>query len=533
MSKLCIVWFRKDLRIIDNPALNAAINAGYQILPVFIDYSAGAALNIFKHYALLKLSQDLDHKLIICKGNPQELLRTLIAQTRASAIYWNRLYEPDSISRNIEIKKQFSDLDIKSFNSSLLLEPWEVTKLEQQNDTQLGPYNTKNPNLKDSHYKVFTAYYKRHQAKFSELNLKAKLLSKKTSASIKNSTCDLSELLARNPQELNSQKPELQLLKLEELELLPKIQWQKGIEEFWGISKTTGISDPQKQITNFCTQKVEQYPDLRNRPDLDGISKLSPYLALGVVSPQMIYAELFNPSINLQSRSKILKSETSLKNTINLNTTSRDEYLRQLGWRDFAYHLLYYTPSMINEAQNPKFKNFPWQNSPSLLSAWQKGLTGYPIVDAGMRELWHTGWMHNRVRMIVASFLVKDLLIDWRKGAEWFWETLVDADLANNTMGWQWCAGCGVDAAPYFRIFNPVLQGEKFDPDGNYVRHWIPELSKLPNKWIHQPFNAPALILNEAGVKLGDNYPQPIIDHKYARDRALSIYQSLASKTQP
>ena len=170
---------------------------------------------------------------------------------------------------------------------------------------------------------------------------------------------------------------------------------------------------------------------------------------------------------------------------------------------------------------------FPGNRTESNLRAWQRGRTGYPIVDAGMRELWHTGWMHNRVRMIVASFLVKDLLIPWQEGAAWFWDTLVDADLANNTLGWQWTAGCGADAAPYFRIFNPVTQGEKFDPQGDYVRHWVPELNKLPSEWVHKPWEAPARLLADAGIELGSTYPLPIVDHREARSRALEALQRI------
>ena len=203
--------------------------------------------------------------------------------------------------------------------------------------------------------------------------------------------------------------------------------------------------------------------------------------------------------------------------------------MRELGWREFAHYLLYYFPQTIEKPLRPEFNKFPWSNNKKYLKAWQNGLTGYPIVDAGMRELWHTGWMHNRVRMIVASFLVKDLLIPWQEGAKWFWDTLVDADLASNTLGWQWTAGCGADAAPYFRIFNPILQGEKFDPDGTYVRRWVPELKKLSTKYIHSPWLAPTDQLASAGIKLGHTYPHPILDHNIARKRALAAFESIKS----
>ena len=197
-------------------------------------------------------------------------------------------------------------------------------------------------------------------------------------------------------------------------------------------------------------------------------------------------------------------------------------YSSELGWREFAHHLLFHFPHTPEQPLREEFAAFPWKPNRKNLRAWQRGRTGYPIVDAGMRELWQTGWMHNRVRMVVASFLVKDLLIPWQAGAAWFWDTLVDADLANNTLGWQWTAGCGADAAPYFRIFNPVSQGEKFDPNGEYVRRCIPELNELPTEWIHKPWEAPPRVLADAGIELGTNYPQRIVDHGEARSRALA-----------
>ena len=208
-------------------------------------------------------------------------------------------------------------------------------------------------------------------------------------------------------------------------------------------------------------------------------------------------------------------------------TWRSSHFLSEVGWREFAYHLLYHFPQTPEKPLRADYERFPWQPDAGLLRAWQRGRTGYPIVDAGLRELWTTGWMHNRVRMIAASFLVKDLLQPWQDGARWFWDTLVDADLAANTLGWQWTAGCGADAAPFFRIFNPVLQGQKFDPAGVYVRHWVPELARLPDEWLHQPWEAPAAVLAAADVRLGDNYPRPLVDHNAARDIALAALQSL------
>jgi deoxyribodipyrimidine photo-lyase len=265
-------------------------------------------------------------------------------------------------------------------------------------------------------------------------------------------------------------------------------------------------------LYKFLNEGLSNYSQGRDRPALSDVSRLSPYLHFGEISPRTVWHAVRERCL--------LDKKTS---------TEAACYLRELGWREFANYLLYYFPETTDKPLREEFNKFPWSKNQTYLKAWQRGKTGYPIVDAGMRELWHTGWMHNRVRMIVASFLVKDLLIPWQEGAKWFWDTLVDADLANNTLGWQWSAGCGADAAPYFRIFNPVLQGEKFDPGGTYVRLWVPELKKLPTKWIHQPWLAPQEDLATAAVKLDYNYPRPIVDHKIARQRALSAFSSIKS----
>ena len=229
---------------------------------------------------------------------------------------------------------------------------------------------------------------------------------------------------------------------------------------------------------------------------------MSPHLHFGEVSPRQIASAL-----------RQVRGEGA------------SSFLRELGWREFSHHLLYHFPHLDQHPLREQFASFPWCEDRDGLRAWQIGQTGYPLVDAGMRQLWQTGWMHNRVRMVVGSFLVKDLLIDWRRGAEWFWDTLVDADLANNSMGWQWVAGCGADAAPFFRIFNPISQGEKFDQEGAYVRRWVPELAQVPSRYIHAPWRAPDHVLRTAGVTLGSDYPEPIVDHAFARQRALDALQ--------
>lgn len=280
-------------------------------------------------------------------------------------------------------------------------------------------------------------------------------------------------------------------LSLNDLNLLPKVHWDKNMMQDW-------VPGEKGAFMRLKAFDVLEYASRRDIPSLEeGVSHFSPHLHFGEISPFQIW-----------------------------QTFDNEIFRRQLIWREFASYLLYHFPYIVDRPFKEKFNDFPWQTK--YLKQWQKGLTGYPIVDAGMRQLWNTGWMHNRVRMIVGSFLVKDLLISWKKGAEWFWETLVDADLANNTLGWQWVGGMGADAAPYFRIFNPILQGEKFDPDGLYIRKFLPELKELSNKWIHRPFEASENELKQAGIILGKTYPYPIVDHSQARLNALNVYKSIA-----
>ena len=269
-----------------------------------------------------------------------------------------------------------------------------------------------------------------------------------------------------------------------------------------------------KELGRFLKEALSGYPDGRNRPDRPGTSRLSPHLHFGEISVRQIWSAL-------RGRGR------ARENTPSASAEAICVFASELGWREFAHQLLFHYPHTPEQPLRKEFADFPWKSDRTMLRAWQRGQTGYPLVDAGMRELWHTGWMHNRVRMVVASFLVKDLLIPWQEGAAWFWGTLVDADLANNTLGWQWTAGCGADAAPYFRIFNPVSQGEKFDPEGAYVRRWVPEIASLPTEWIHKPWEAPAGALVQAGVELGTTYPRPILDHREARRRALETLQQI------
>jgi deoxyribodipyrimidine photo-lyase len=293
-------------------------------------------------------------------------------------------------------------------------------------------------------------------------------------------------------------------LALADFELEPEIDWAEGMREMW----KPGESGAVKQIESFLETAIATYATGRDRPDHSGTSRLSPHLHFGEASVRQVWHRAGEHSDN----------------------DATAGYLRQIGWREFSHHLMFHFPHTPQHPLHQEFRFFPWRFDADAFRAWTRGQTGYPLVDAGMRELWHTGWMHNRVRMLVASFLVKHLMISWEEGARWFWDTLVDADLANNTMGWQWTSGCGADAAPYFRIFNPVAQGEKFDPEGAYVRRWVPELSKLSKLWIHKPWKAPAAVLSNAKVQLGRDYPWPIVDHGVARARALAALAAMKAR---
>lgn len=470
MSSPTIVWFRRDLRLDDHEALCAAIERGGLVIPVFIwapdeeaPWAPGAASRWWLHESLRafdKSLRSLGSQLIIRAGQSLETLLDLVNETGATAVYWSRLYEPALIARDKQIKAELRarGLEAKSFNASLLHEPWTI-------QTASG-----NP------YQVFTPFYRACQG-----------------------IGDPSTPLTA-PQSLPPVPQSVRSLRVEELNLLPKIPWYDGMAEAW----RPGEEGAWKRLETF-EPKAPAYKADRDRPDLESTSRLSPHLHFGEISPRRIWWA-------------IRKAYPG---------GAAEPYLRQLIWREFAHHLLFHFPHTATDPLREEFREFPWRDDPVLLKRWQKGLTGYPIVDAGMRELWRTGWMHNRVRMIVASFLVKDLLIPWQRGAEWFWDTLVDADLANNTLGWQWTAGCGADAAPYFRIFNPVLQGEKFDPSGAYVKRWVPELCRVPDSIIHRVFEQPNSKLISFGVELGRTYPQPIVDHLAARDAALEAFDRI------
>jgi deoxyribodipyrimidine photo-lyase len=475
-----IVWFRTDLRLTDNPALYAAFQRGGPVLPLFIwcpeeegEWPLGGASKWWLHQSLGALGQSLmslGSPLVVRQGLALELLRQLVRETGATAVFWNRRYEPATIARDRGVKEGLRSLGIEaeSFNGSLLREPWTVkTKTG-------GPYQ------------VFTPFWR---ACRSELVPPAEL---------------------PPPASLVPLDRPVQSLMISDLGLEPTLGWAAGFTRVW----SPGERGAQALLNQFLGQREGSYAHDRDRPDREGTSRLSPHLHFGEISPRQIWhATAARAAASVTSPTQWQESR----------------FLTEVGWREFAFHLLYHFPDTPLAPLRQEFSRFPWRPDAAALRAWQRGQTGYPLVDAGMRQLWTTGWMHNRVRMVVASFLVKHLLLPWQDGARWFWDTLVDADLASNTLGWQWTAGCGADAAPFFRIFNPVSQGEKFDPEGNYVRTWVPELGRLPARWIHQPWTAPAAELRDLGVVLGKTYPRPMVEHATARADALAAYAATRS----
>jgi deoxyribodipyrimidine photo-lyase len=380
-------------------------------------------------------------------------------------VVWNRCYEPDVIARDTKIKTNLQ-------NAGLSAESFNGALLFE-------PWELKT--RAGGPFKIFTPFWR---------------------------TAMDSPSPPRKPypapKKLNGFAEKIASDDVAMWKLLPvKPDWAGGLRDTW----TPGEAAAQEHLEAFRENVVTGYTKSRDLPGETGTSRLSPYLAFGEISPHQIWhaTRHWEPG------------------------SGQAAFLRQIIWREFCTHLLYHFPHLPAAPLRQEFADFPWKRSKKALQAWQQGRTGYPIVDAGMRELWHTGWMHNRVRMIVASFLVKHLLLPWRAGEDWFWDTLVDADLANNAANWQWVAGCGTDSAPYFRVFNPVLQGEKFDGDGAYVRHWVPEIANLEDDWIHKPWEAPEAALKGAGIVLGKTYPAPIVDHKTARAQALAAFKEIRS----
>lgn len=471
-----IVWLRRDLRLADNPALAAALATGRPLILLFIletetnrSQQPGGASNWWLEKSLSRLSTEIQARggdLILRRGDPDRILTGLLEESGFSHIFWNRRYTKPGRDKDAAIKKRLRDagVHVESCNANLLTEPWSYK-------TGAGTY-----------YKVFTPYWRRLQADYTPP--------------------------APLPAPDQLQTISLPSDKLEAWKLYTSMpDWAAAFSQNW----IPGEDGAQAKLQNFLASPVSAYQDHRNRPDIEtGTSGLSPHLAFGEISPALIWRATMD--------------------RINSGAADPDNaliFLSEIAWREFSYVLLFHNPDLAKENYNPSFAHMPWRDSQSDYQAWCEGRTGYPMVDAGMRQLWKTGWMHNRVRMICASFLTKHLLLPWQWGEKWFWDTLLDADPAANAASWQWTAGSGADAAPYFRVFNPITQGSKFDETGDYVRKYCPELAGLSTKFIHRPWEAPPLELAGAGVTIGETYPAPIVAHKAGRERALDAYDQM------
>lgn len=465
-----IMWFRQDLRLNDNPALLKAVKQG-RVLPVFIldegnDWPLGEASRWWLHHSLSALNESLQGNLWILQGDASELLPQLAKEHEVTHVFWNRCYEPSIIRRDKLIKERLTGdgITASSHNGSLIWEPWENLK---QDGTP---------------YKIFTPFYKY-------------AIANSPPAAPSQTACTNFELV----------KCLQDTSRLATLGLLPDINWHAQISSIW----QPGEAGARGRLESFTENGLVDYREGRDYPAKQSVSMLSPHLHFGEISPREA-ASVVQQAGDMDS-----------------NEEQAEHFVRELAWREFSYYSLYHFPHICQQNMKPQFDRFPWIKDQTNLRHWQQGQTGFPLVDAGMRELWQTGYMHNRVRMIVGSFLVKNLMIHWLEGARWFWDCLLDADLANNSCSWQWVAGSGADAAPYFRIFNPVTQSLKFDPEGRYIRKYVPELAALSDKAIHDPSGAATSELEKAGVVLGEDYPRAIVDLKESRARALDAYKAL------
>lgn len=474
MSKPIILLFREDLRLSDHPALYAAAQTGAKLICLYIHdvqgpYPHGGAREWWLHHALRALDGDLralGGRLVLRQGRSDQVLERVLEESGAGAVFWSRRYAPDQVKADTALKAGLKarGVDVSSCPGRYLFEPWQVQSKSGRP------------------YRVFSPYWRAALALGGDM------------------------LPLAVPQDIRFAPP-IASDPLDELALLPVApDWAADFAAHW----QPGAAGARARLKGFLAEGAAGYAVGRDMPAQAHVSRLSPYLQMGNISPREVWAAI--DRVQVQGA---------------LSTEDARKFRAELGWREFSAHLLYHNPELGTHELQPKFRAFPWVEDARALRCWQHGQTGYPIVDAGMRELWTTGYMHNRVRMIVASFLVKHLRIDWRQGMAWFWDTLVDADIASNTASWQWVAGCGADAAPYFRIFNPMTQATKFDPDGAYIRQWVPELAAVPTRWLAAPWQAPTDVLRQAGVVLGQSYPRPMVDHADARAQALEVFAAL------
>jgi deoxyribodipyrimidine photo-lyase len=481
MKNPVIYWFRQDLRLRDLPGLSAALAAGRPVLACYIlddespgPWRMGGASRWWLHPSLAALGSEIEElggQLYLARGRPEGILADLAARSGADLICCSRQYEPwaRQLEEDLHIALRSRGVTLKRYGGSLLWEPDTVS------------------NLAGQPFKVFTPFWR-----------KCRSLTMAPPVAMPEMRFGLWQRHARPVDELR------------DWQLLPtRPDWAQGWEQRW----QPGERGAQLRLDEFLHGAIADYDAGRNYPARQATSRLSAHLHFGEIAP----ARFFHAARCASAANPALQQET-------------EKFLSELGWREFSTHLLYHFPTLPEQPFKADFAAFPWVGGARELRAWQQGKTGYPMVDAGMRELWQTGYLHNRVRMMAASFLCKHLLVDWRAGQRWFWDTLVDADLANNACGWQWVAGSGADASPYFRIFNPTTQGLKFDKAGGYIRRWLPELAALPDNCLQQPWAAPAEVLRDAGVKLGDTYPLPIVDHRDARNAALAAYADIRSQ---
>lgn len=466
-----LIWFDQDLRLSDNPALYNCLqntDENHRVLAVFI-------------------LDDINAENHTLGGASRWWLHHSLTALNDSLLGMLNIYQGNAYDVILSLCQRFS-VDHVHWNRRY--EPWRIARDRQikqqlkQRSIHASSYSSRLLNepwsiLKKDHspYQIFTPYYRASQG-----------------------IAQHSSPLPTPDININWQK-DSQSSTIEKLNLLPRIAWDSSFYDCW----QPGESGANQRLKHFLTEGLDNYKLGRDFPSHKTVSRLSAHLHFGEISPREIYHQL-----------RYIEA-----------SDNTEHFKRELAWREFSYYLLFHWPNLSHKNFKEPFDHFPWHNNQQLLKRWQQGLTGYPIVDAGMRELRLTGYMHNRVRMITASFLVKNLLIDWRHGAQWFWDNLVDADLANNSASWQWVAGCGTDAAPYFRIFNPITQGEKFDADGTYTKQFLPELRHMPNKYLFKPWDAPAEILKTANIELGIDYPMPIVDIKVSRENALAAYASI------